>query len=214
MDTANEKSINGHVILSGICPRTDNSGAASKGTVVNEALKTPANEKDCVFIDHSDSFLTRGGEIIEDFLLMDALHLSTAGTRKLLKKINISQYATVKLDMPRTKPAWQRTSSLDPGRFQHRSTPARRDSTSRCQSGICASHGHPAPRLQTPRHSKTIPRKKCRLELLFLVWRRQSYYQELQTPRTNNLSPIRPFTDARASRPFWLPALWACWLLC
>ena len=105
MDTAKEKSVNGRVIISDICPRTDNSDAASIGTAVNEALKTLANEKDCVFIDHTDSFLTRCGEIIEYFLLIDGMHLSAAGTRKLLKNLNISQYATGKLDMPRTTPA-------------------------------------------------------------------------------------------------------------
>ena len=96
-------------------------------------------------------------------------------------------YATDHAGMAALVVTWPRAV---PAPSHCRSTPARRDATSRCRSGICASHGHPATRLQTTRHSKTIPRKKCRFELLFLVWRRQSYNQELQTPRTNNVSPM------------------------
>ena len=91
-----------------------------------KALKTLANEKDCVFIDHTDSFLTRGGEIIEDFLLMDGLHLSAAGIRKLLKKLKYiiichgkAGYATDHAGMAALVVTW-------PGRFQRPTTAGQR----------------------------------------------------------------------------------------
>ena len=75
IDQAKEKSASGHVVMSSICPRTDNSSAASKGSDINETIKPIVGDKGCVFVDHSESFLTKAGEIIEDFLLIDGLHL-------------------------------------------------------------------------------------------------------------------------------------------
>ena len=43
-----------------------------------------ASDKGCNFIDHIDTFVSRNGEVIEDFLLLDGLHISASGTRKLM----------------------------------------------------------------------------------------------------------------------------------
>ena len=108
IDTAKSISKSGHVTFSGICPRKDNDAAARKGDEVNGLLKDLCGEKGCVFIDHRDTFLRRNGDVIEDHLLMDGLHLSARGTRCLLENLSLSTKASGKLDgaRPQGKGPW------------------------------------------------------------------------------------------------------------
>ena len=82
MDTAKHISVTGHVTISGICPRTDNSDAALKGNDVCDRVQQICADKGCIFVDHRDTFLTRNGDTIEELLLIDGLHLSSPGTKK------------------------------------------------------------------------------------------------------------------------------------
>ena len=81
IDTGKSISTSGHITFSDRCPRKDNDAAAKKGDEVNGLLKDLCGEKGSVFIDHRDPFLRGNGDIIEDHLLMDGLHLSARGTQ-------------------------------------------------------------------------------------------------------------------------------------
>ena len=105
IDTAKSISKSGHVTFSGICPRKDNDAAARKGDEVNGLFEDLCGEKGCVFIDHRDTFLRRNGDVIEDHLLMDGLHLSARCTRCLLENLSLSTKASGKLDGAR--PQWK-----------------------------------------------------------------------------------------------------------
>ena len=110
IDQAKEKSSSGHVVMSSICPRTDNSSTASKGSDINETIKPIVGDKVCVFVDHSESFLTKGWEIIVDFSLIDGLHLSASGTHRLTKSLGLSEHTAGKRDIKRAAvSAWNQT---------------------------------------------------------------------------------------------------------
>ena len=73
LDVAKDKSRTGNVTLNGICPRIDDDTAADKGKNINATMASLASDKGCKFIDHMDAFVSRNGEVIEDFLLIDGL---------------------------------------------------------------------------------------------------------------------------------------------
>ena len=112
LDVAKDKSLTGNVTLSGICPRKDNDSAADKGKNINATMASLASDKGCTFIDHMDTFVSRNGEVIDDFLSIDGLHLSASGTRKLMHNLGISELASGHLDAPKTTGStWSRQSN-------------------------------------------------------------------------------------------------------
>ena len=102
LDVAEDKSRTGNVTLSGICPRIDDDMAADRGKNINATMASLASDKGCNFIDHMDTFVSRNGEVIEDFLLLDGLHLSASGTRKLIHDLGVSDRVSGRLDAPKT----------------------------------------------------------------------------------------------------------------
>ena len=79
---------------------------------INATMASLASDKGCNFIDHMDTFVSRNGEVIEDFLLLDGLHLSASGTRKLMHNLGVSDGASGRLDAPKTtNSTWSRQSN-------------------------------------------------------------------------------------------------------
>ena len=103
MDTAKHISVTGNVTISGVCPRTDNSDAALKGNDVCDRVQQICADKGCIFVDHRDTFLTRSGDTIDELLLIDGLHLSSAGTKKLLQNLKLSSMTSCKIDVKRNR---------------------------------------------------------------------------------------------------------------
>ena len=96
VDLAKHVSVTGHVTLSGACPRTDKPPAADKGVLFNEKVKQLAEDTGCVYVPHTDNFTCKNGEVNDELLLIDGLHLSALGTQRLLKNLKIDGKATCK----------------------------------------------------------------------------------------------------------------------
>ena len=73
---AKRVSRSGCVTFSSITPRIDNPAAAEKGLAVNEQMQSIAEETGCLFVSNQDNFLCRNGDINEELLSIDGLHLS------------------------------------------------------------------------------------------------------------------------------------------
>ena len=101
MDTVKHISVTGRVTISGICTRTDNNDAVLQGNDVCDRVQQICADKGCIFDDHRDTLLTRSGDAIEELLLIDGLHLSSAGTKKLLQNLKLSSMTSYKLDAKR-----------------------------------------------------------------------------------------------------------------
>ena len=72
-------------------PRIDNPAAAEKGLAVNEQMKSIAEETGCLFVSNQDNFLCRNGDINEELLLIDGLHLSKLGTERLINNLKLAK---------------------------------------------------------------------------------------------------------------------------
>ena len=73
---AKRVSRTGIMKFSSITPRFDNLVAAARGVEVNDGIRRIAEEGECVFVCHQDNFLCRNGDISEELLSVDGLHLS------------------------------------------------------------------------------------------------------------------------------------------
>ena len=127
---AKRVSSSGHVTLSGICLRADDTEAATRGTDVNSRMQELAETRGCVRIDHEGTFLCKNGDINTALLLIDGLHLSEAGSKVLLQNLGLTSRAHVRLgrglrvkgtsktSQPRHQQQHERVSS-DPGGGRH-----------------------------------------------------------------------------------------------
>ena len=115
---AKRVSTTGHVTLSSITPRSDNKNAADKGDTVNTVMESIAGESGCLFVNHHDNFLCRNGDIIDEMLTIDGLHLSKKGTIRLIENLKLQSAACCRIGMsarpggetqlatPAAKPTW------------------------------------------------------------------------------------------------------------
>ena len=78
---------NGTVKFSNITPRDDNPVAAAMGVEVNDVIIRIAEECECIFVCHQDNFLCQNGDINEELLSVDGLHLSKLGTERLISNL-------------------------------------------------------------------------------------------------------------------------------
>ena len=85
------------VTFSGICPRLDNSYATGRGKELNSRIKELADTEGCCFVGHEGTFLCKNGEINDALLLVDGLHLSAAGSKRLLNNLSLSSHTTISL---------------------------------------------------------------------------------------------------------------------
>ena len=112
LDIAKDKSRTGNVTLSRIFHRIDDDTTADRGRNINATMASLASDKGCNVIDHMDIFVSRNGEVIEDFLSIDGLHLSASGTRQLIHNLGVSGRASGHLDAPKTTGStWSRQSN-------------------------------------------------------------------------------------------------------
>ena len=182
--------------MSSICPRTDNSSAASKGSDINETIKPIVGDKDCVFVVHSESFLTKGGEIIEDFLLIDGLHLSASGTRRLTKSLGLSGHTAGKLDIKRAAgSAWNQTTKRTAARGPPTMAAARGTGAGRPARdgrGMQSVTGTPGPSTGAPWHQvQHRPRDKNRFPAVSLY-----HANARQLAKTDNDSHLSRYCHA------------------
>ena len=88
---AKRVSRSGCVTFSSITPRIDNVAAAEKSIRVNELMKSIAEETGCLFVNNQDNFLCRNGDINEELLSIDGLHLSKLGTERLINNLKLAK---------------------------------------------------------------------------------------------------------------------------
>ena len=88
---AKRVSRSGCVTFSSITPRIDNVAAAEKSITVNEHMKSIAEETGCLFVNNQDNFLCRNGDINEELLSIDGLHLSKLGTERLINNLKLAK---------------------------------------------------------------------------------------------------------------------------
>ena len=81
-----ERAPNTNIILSTICPRTDEHlGRVNK---LNDKIKQIANGRGCVLVDHDKNF-KYGDSTVDKSVIEDlGLHLTKAGTKRLLTNLN------------------------------------------------------------------------------------------------------------------------------
>ena len=94
---AKQVSTTGHATISGITPRSDHKDAAEKGETVNTVIESVAGESGCLFMNHQDNFLCRNGDIIEEMLTVDGLHLSKQGTIRLIDNLKLQSAACCRI---------------------------------------------------------------------------------------------------------------------
>ena len=94
---ANRVSRTGTVKFSSITPRVDNPVAAARGVEVNDGIRRIAEECECIFVCHQDNFLWRNGDINEELLSVDGLHLSKLGTERLISNLKLSTSASCRI---------------------------------------------------------------------------------------------------------------------
>ena len=88
---AKRVSRSGCVTFNSITPRIDNVAAAERSITVNELMKSIAEETGCLFVNNQDDFLSRNGDINEELLSIDGLHLSKLGTERLINNLKLAK---------------------------------------------------------------------------------------------------------------------------
>ena len=91
---------------------------AAKVKEVNTRLKQLAESTGCIYIQHNDNFLFHNGEVNDDLLSIDGLHLSALGTTRLIKNLGLSAVAYGKLGIVKDSisPGSQSSGSVWSGR--------------------------------------------------------------------------------------------------
>ena len=85
----------GPVMLSSICPRTDNCDYQSKVETVNASMSS-SNSGDYTFINNDPTFRLQDNSVNDGYLLPDGLHLSAKGTERLARNLNLAPtYANI-----------------------------------------------------------------------------------------------------------------------
>ncbi|CAG2229641.1 unnamed protein product [Mytilus edulis] len=109
---ATAKSVCENVVISGMCPRLDD----SQGNIVkgNERIKQIANDKNFLFIDNDFNFRLLSGAIDMSLYNRDGVHLNTKGVAKLVRNLDITPKEKPKIhdDLRRT-PAYQKPRRQD-----------------------------------------------------------------------------------------------------
>ena len=90
---AKRVSSTGHITFSSITPRVDNLVAAEKSNAVIEKMRNIATSNGCVFVSNQDNFLCKNGEMNEELLSLDGLHLSKLRTARLINNLKFNSLA-------------------------------------------------------------------------------------------------------------------------
>jgi lysophospholipase L1-like esterase len=77
------------IVISSIPPRLDNETCRQKVESLNAALVSICSETGATFVDHTDSFMLRQGEINDGYLHKDGVHLTAPGTQRLIKNLKV-----------------------------------------------------------------------------------------------------------------------------
>ncbi|VDI49573.1 Hypothetical predicted protein [Mytilus galloprovincialis] len=109
---ATAKSVCENVVISGMCPRLDD----SQGNIVkgNERIKQIANDKNFLFIDNNFNFRLLSGAIDMSLYNRDGVHLNTKGVAKLVRNLDITpkEKPEIQDDLRRT-PVYQKPRRQD-----------------------------------------------------------------------------------------------------
>ncbi|CAC5411105.1 unnamed protein product [Mytilus coruscus] len=109
---ATAKSVCENVVISGLCPRLDE----SKGNIVkgNERIKQIANDENFLFIDNDFNFRLLRGNIDMSLYSRDGVNLNTKGVAKLARNLDIipKEKPKIQEDLERT-PAYQNSRRHD-----------------------------------------------------------------------------------------------------
>lgn len=79
-----------NVLISTVCPRTDNTAHQARVENLNADIKTIGNKYSCQIVDNDACMKMKNDEADCSSLNRSGLHLSKSGTRKLLRNINTS----------------------------------------------------------------------------------------------------------------------------
>ena len=92
------KAIATSVTISSIPPRDDNRVDPGKLENLNGLLMPIANDEDIQFVNHDRNFRYRDNSVDTSLLLVDKLHLSAAGVKKLLLNLGLSEKAKARTE--------------------------------------------------------------------------------------------------------------------
>ena len=77
------------IVVSSIPPRLDGEANMKNVESMNAALVGLCSEMEITFVDHTDSFMLRQGEVNDGYLHKDGVHLTEPGTQRLIKNLRI-----------------------------------------------------------------------------------------------------------------------------
>ena len=87
------QKVSQQVVVSSIPPRKDNRADPNKIDTLNQLFVTACNEANADFINHDNNFYFRDNTIDSSLLLLDQLHLSESGVKKMLSNLSLSDKA-------------------------------------------------------------------------------------------------------------------------
>ena len=129
LHSLNQRAPNTLKIVSSIIPRRDNKEHQARVERLNSKITDSAKVHGCIHIDHDPNFKLQNGNIDEHALHHRGLHLSRAGTSRLLRDINAThpivtakdQRASPSSDSPRSSRSTHQATRREHGHHhQHR----------------------------------------------------------------------------------------------
>ena len=106
------QKVSQQVVVSSIPPRKDNRADAKKIDSLNQLFVTTCNETKATFVNHDDNFLFRDNTVDSSLLLLDHLHLSESGVKKMLTNLALSDKAKPRHSTkPITSQSWSAPTS-------------------------------------------------------------------------------------------------------
>ena len=96
------RKVSQQVVVSSIPPRADNRADTKKIDSLNQLFVTACHETNATFINHDNNFYFRDNTVDSSLLLLDQLHLSENGVKKLLTNFKLTDKAKPRHSM---KPA-------------------------------------------------------------------------------------------------------------
>ena len=90
------------VVIGSVPPRSDSKDHQQRVDALNAALTTVASDTGATFVDHNVYFKMSTGEVNEDYLCSDRVHMSRQGTNRLIKNLNVPTKANHRNDVTKS----------------------------------------------------------------------------------------------------------------
>ena len=104
IDNLNERAPNALKVVSSVIPRADKEDHQKRVDIFNQHLQS-TTQKGCIVVDNYANFKLRNDKADTNTLHQDKLHLSRAGTSRLVKNINAHVAIVKKQAVKTTEPS-------------------------------------------------------------------------------------------------------------